>query len=85
MATETTPAPVENRTPVEFLKCIFNDPTQPMQIRLESAKALLPYTAKKLAEALETTNKHLVLKDERLAELTDDELNAILATLRKIT
>ncbi len=75
----------KHETPLEYLDRTANDATLPIQIRLDAAKALLPYTAKKTAETLETVNRNYVVKDERLAALSDDELRTLFELVTKIT
>ena len=57
----------------------------PIQLRMEAAKSLLPYTAKKTSETLETVNRNYIVKDERLAALNDDELSQLFGLVAKLT
>lgn len=73
------------KSPLQFLQDMVHDESFPPSIRADAAKALLPYTAKKTSETLETINKHYVIKDERLNNLSDDELKTLYAILRKLS
>ncbi len=75
---------IEAKTPLALLHQVANDVTLPMQVRMDAAKSLLPYTAKKTAETLETFNRNLVVADERLAALSDDQLRTLIELVTKI-
>ena len=85
MAREPENLQQKNETPLEYLYHIANDESLPPQVRMDAAKALLPYTAKKTAETLETVNRNYVVKDERLAALSDDELRTLFELVTKVT
>jgi len=40
----TTPAPPVNLDPRRFLQSVMNDPDVPLALRIEAAKALMPYS-----------------------------------------
>lgn len=85
MAKESdVPPKIGNESPIEYLQRVANDKMLPVQIRLDAAKALLPYTAKKTSETLETVNRNYTIRDERLAVLNDDDLRALIGLVKKI-
>lgn len=71
------PTRKKNETPLQYLDRVANDDTLPVQVRLDAAKALLPYTAKKTSETLETINRSYVIRDERLSKFSDDQLRQL--------
>jgi hypothetical protein len=75
---------VLKKAPIDLLHYIANDLGTPIQIRVDAMKALLPYTAKKTAETLETKNLNYSLKDERLSSFTDAELTQFHAFLSRL-
>lgn len=78
-------AEATSKTPLDLLYLVANDTTMHIQLRMEAAKALLPYTAKKTAETLETVNRNFIVRDERLASLNDDELSQLFGLVAKLT
>jgi hypothetical protein len=71
------------KAPIQFLQDIVNNEGLPDAVRADAAKALLPYTAKKTSETLETVNRNYHISDERLKALTDDELVQLFNLLKK--
>ncbi len=74
---------LSKKAPIQFLQDIVNNPMLPDAVRADAAKALLPYTAKKTSETLETVNRNYTISDERLKGLTDDELVQLFSLLKK--
>lgn len=72
------------KTPLKYLQEIVDNPAIPIQVRADAAKALLPYTAKKTSETLETINRNYVIKDERLAALTDEQIATLIELVGKV-
>lgn len=71
------------KAPIQFLQDIVDNINLPDAVRADAAKALLPYTAKKTSETLETVNRNYHISDERLKALTDDELVQLFGLLKK--
>lgn len=71
------------KAPISFLQEIVDNINLPDAVRADAAKALLPYTAKKTSETLETVNKNYQISDERLKSLNDDELTQLFSLLKK--
>lgn len=71
------------KAPLEYLQSIVDNQNLPDAVRADAAKALLPYTAKKTSETLETVNRNYHISDERLKNLTDDELTQLFSLLKK--
>jgi hypothetical protein len=75
----------EKKAPLELLYKIANDENTPMTLRMDAMKALLPYTAKKTSETIETVNRTYTVQDERLKALTNEQLNSLLELIRHIS
>ena len=73
------------KAPIQYLQSIVDNVNLPMPVRADAAKALLPYTAKKTSETLETVNRTYVIRDERLKDLSDDELGTLFSLLKKLS
>lgn len=71
------------KAPIQYLQSIVDNENLPDAVRADAAKALLPYTAKKTSETLETVNRNYSISDERLKALTDDELVQLFGLLKK--
>jgi hypothetical protein len=74
---------ISKKAPIQYLQSIVDNEMLPDAVRADAAKALLPYTAKKTSETLETVNRNYHISDERLKALTDDELNQLFTLLKK--
>lgn len=76
---------ITKKTPKSYLEEILNDPGMPANIKADAAKALLPYTAKKTTETIESKNYTYFtqLDDQRLKALSDDELEQLISLIRK--
>lgn len=72
-----------HKTPLQYLQDIVDNPNSPAILRADAAKALLPYTAKKTSETLETINRNYTISDERLKNFTDEELIQFFSLLKK--
>lgn len=73
----SSPGRINNETPMQYLTRVANDSSMPPQVRLDAAKSLLPYTAKKTSETLETVNRSYVIRDERLSAFSDEQLRQL--------
>ena len=72
------------KAPLELLADISNNPDMPVQLRMDAAKALLPYTAKKTADSIEQTTRQYTLKDARLENLSNEQLNLLFHLLSQL-
>ena len=74
-----------SKSPSEFLQELIDDGTDDIEIKIEAAKALLPYTAKKMVQEFSNLNKtQFEVGSKQLAALDDDELELFIRLLRKI-
>lgn len=76
-----------SKTPSDFLQGIIDgeDRDVDLDTKIEAAKALLPYTAKKMVQEFANTNKtQFEVGSKQLAALDDDELELFIRLLRKI-
>jgi len=74
-----------SKSPSEFLQELIDDGTDDIEIKIEAAKALLPYTAKKMVQEFSNLNKtQFEVGSKHLAVLDDEELELFIRLLRKI-
>lgn len=78
-------ATTQKESPLALLTRISQDENLPWQMRLDAAKSLLPYTAKKTPTTLETFNRNFDASNEALKALTDDELRDLIRLATKVT
>lgn len=71
-------------TPLSYLNELIAKEGIPLQVKVDAAKAILPYTAKKTADTLETISRSYVIKDERLAGLTDEQITTLIDLVRQV-
>jgi hypothetical protein len=79
-AQEILGGPVDS--PAKLLKLIALDPTVPMMVRLDAAKAAAPYFDKKTPTAIESKSEDLTLDLAAIAALPKAERLRLLATLK---
>lgn len=71
-------------TPAKVMKRIALDPTLPMVMRLDAAKAAAPYYDKKTPVAVEQTNQDVALDLAAIAKLPKAKRVALLETLKEL-
>ena len=79
-ALELIGGPVDS--PAKLLKLVSLDPTLPMAMRIDAAKAAAPYYDKKTPVAIESKNEDFTLDAMAIAALPREQRRALLNTLR---
>lgn len=75
--------------PLTFLLRVMNDSSKDLLVRIECARAAMPYVHRKKPVAVESTSNNLKLTMEitqkQLENLTDDQLESLTALAQKLT
>lgn len=82
LADELIGGPVD--TPAKLLKLVALDPSRPMMMRLDAAKAAAPYFDRKTPVAIESTNNDRSLDMAAIAKLPREKRVELLKTLAEL-
>jgi hypothetical protein len=73
------------KTPIDILQKFAEDETLEKDLRINAAKALLPYTSKRKTESFEFSSTNVNLNADKLKDFSDDELRVLAGFIRRLT